>query len=225
MQKFLIIWDFDGVIADTEKLWLRNRMTLLNRDYDLNWDFATTNRHLGGMSDKTKREVLEKMGIATEDKFWDESMKLDMQKIDDGFALTDGIEEIFADKDFAQCIATGGVLSKSLLKIKAVGIEKYFDRKNLFTADMVENGKPAPDLFLLAAKTMGFEPQNCIVIEDSIAGLTAALKAKMNPIAFLGFDMYLGKECKMLAQALGVEHIFYNMRDIKEFLNKTYKQA
>ena len=221
----MIIWDFDGVIADTEKLWLRNRMTLLNRDYNLDWDFATTNRHLGGMSDKTKRETLDRLGIVTEDKFWDESMRLDMQKINEGFGLTEGIEEIFADKDFAQCIATGGILSKSLLKIKAVGIEKYFDKSNLFTADMVEKGKPAPDLFLLAAKTMGYEPQNCIVIEDSIAGLTAAIKAKMHPIAFLGSDMYMGKECKMLAEALGVEHIFYNMRDIKEFLNKTYKSA
>jgi beta-phosphoglucomutase-like phosphatase (HAD superfamily) len=51
----LIIWDFDGVIADTEKLWLINRQKLLNAEFGLDWDFATTNHYLGGMSDKNQK--------------------------------------------------------------------------------------------------------------------------------------------------------------------------
>ena len=56
-SKKLIIWDFDGVMADTEKLWLENRRQMINEKFGLNWDFDTTNKHLGGMSDKTKRPV------------------------------------------------------------------------------------------------------------------------------------------------------------------------
>ena len=59
MSKKLIIWDFDGVISDTEKLWVENRRRMLNEKFGLNWDFATANRYLGGRSDKTKKEELD----------------------------------------------------------------------------------------------------------------------------------------------------------------------
>ena len=55
-------------------------------------------------------------------------------------------------KSFEQCIATGGTMDKTLVKIEAVGIGKYFSPEQIFTADMVEHGKPKPDLFLLAAQ-------------------------------------------------------------------------
>ena len=74
----LIIWDFDGVIADSEKIWIRNRQEELNKRYHLNWDFNTTNKYLGGMSDKTKREVLNSLGIITDDDFWKESLRKDI---------------------------------------------------------------------------------------------------------------------------------------------------
>ena len=56
MKKKLIIWDFDGVISDTEKLWIENRRLMLNQKFNLNWDFNTTNHYIGGKSDKTKKE-------------------------------------------------------------------------------------------------------------------------------------------------------------------------
>jgi len=223
MQKKLIIWDFDGVIADTEKLWLINRMMLLNQEYNLKWDFATTNHYLGGTSDKTKRQILNREGIVTDDGFWEKSMEMDLQKLSEGISPTPGIEKIFEDKTFAQCIATGGIFSKTLIKIKAVGIEKYFGQNNLFTADMVKHGKPEPDIFLLAAQKMGYKPEDCIVIEDSVPGLTAALKAKMNPIAFLGSDMYASKQILQLVKALGIKNIFYTMEDVRHFLDEHYK--
>ena len=99
--------------------------------------------------------------------------------------------------------------------MKKVNIEKYFPDKNIFTADLVEKGKPAPDIFLLAAKTMGYKEEDCIVIEDSIAGLTGVLKTKMTPIAFVKYDnnKYI-EEIKKL----GVKNIFDDMRDVEKFL-------
>ena len=57
----LIIWDFDGVIADSEKIWLLNRQKFFNDNLGVNWDFDTINKYFGGMSDKTKKDVLEKL--------------------------------------------------------------------------------------------------------------------------------------------------------------------
>ena len=49
-MKKLIIWDFDGVISDTENLWIKTRMDLLNKYLNLGWDFDTTYKHLGGIT-------------------------------------------------------------------------------------------------------------------------------------------------------------------------------
>ena len=74
----LIIWDFDGVIADSEKIWLKNRMAYFNDHLGVNWDFDTVNKYFGGMADKTKRQVLEKLGFQTDDKFWNEILEIDV---------------------------------------------------------------------------------------------------------------------------------------------------
>lgn len=216
----LIVWDFDGVIADTEKLWLQNRQMMLNETFGLNWDFETTNQHIGGMSDKTKKTVLAEKGIETDDSFWQEALKVDLEIMAKGFALTSGIEEIFKLEEFSQCIATGGIRSKTEIKIETVGIEKYFPMSKVFTADMVDYGKPAPDLFLLAAKTMGFEPKDCVVIEDSLAGMTAGLRAGMTVMAFTEYEMNNNPKYHQKIRDLGVEYIFDNMTDVKDFLVK-----
>ena len=56
----------------------------------------------------------------------------------------------------------------------------------MFTSQQVSKGKPAPDLFLFAASQMGFSPGDCIVIEDSAAGIEAAIAAGMHVVGFLG---------------------------------------
>lgn len=219
MNKNLIIWDFDGVIADSEKIWLQNRQSSINKKFNLNWDFQTTNHYLGGMSDATKRDVLDRMGLKTDDAFWQEQINLDvacMQK--NGLVVTPGVENIIKS-GYKQCVATGGVMSKTKIKLEVIGFwGKYFDEKNVFTADMVSKGKPEPDIFLLAAEKMQERPQNCIVIEDSLAGMTAAQKAGMDVIAFLGSEMYAGDTYLQEVKKLGVKHIFYDMAEVGKFL-------
>lgn len=218
-SKKLIIWDFDGVMADTEKLWIENRRLMVNKVFGLNWDFETTNHHLGGMSDKTKRMNLDNIGLKTDDKFWVDSLAMDMKIMAEGFPPTEGVEEILQNKNILHCVATGGILSKSIEKLKTIGFwNKYISQKNLFTADMVEHGKPEPELFLLAAKNMGVEPKDCVVIEDSLAGMTAGLRAGMCVVAFVGCEMNKSPQYIEKIKNLGVKHIFENMQQFKEFL-------
>lgn len=220
MRFKLIIWDFDGVLADTEKLWLENRRQMINETFGLHWDFEKTNHHLGGMSDKTKRLNLDKLGLKTTDDFWDESLRRDIALMAKGFEPTPGAEDILKSRQIKQCVATGGILSKSIEKLKTIGFwDKYINKDNLFTADMVKHGKPEPDLFLLAAQKMDVSPQDCVVIEDSLAGMTAGLKAGMAVIAFIGCEMNKSDEYINKIKALGVQHIFETMAEIKEFLD------
>lgn len=219
MNKKLIIWDFDGVIADTEKLWLQTKMEMLNQIYGLNWNLQTANHFLGGTSDKTKKEVLQKLGIETDEDFWRQALQIDMQKMLKGVALTSGVEDLFKMTAFEQCIATGSIAQKTTQKIKMSGIEKYFPSHKVFTADMVQYGKPEPDLFLLAAEMMGYEPCQCLVIEDSLAGLTAAQRARMLPIAFTGCLLYDKAYFLKQISDLGIEYVFDNMAEIKKFID------
>lgn len=214
----LIIWDFDGVIADTEHLWVKNRQKMLNEKFNLDWDFATANKYLGGMSDKTKRLNLDKLGIKTDDKFWEDALAADYETMRKGFCLTKGIEKIFNDKNFKQCIATGGIRSKTAEKIKTVKIGSLFPDEKIFTADMVEHGKPEPDLFWLAAKIMGEQPENCVVIEDSLPGMTAALRAGMTAVAYIGCEMNNNPEYVEKIKKLGVKYIFDNMDELYAWL-------
>ena len=118
-----------------------------------------------------------------------------------------------------QCIATGGVMTKTKVKLEVIGFwNKYFNEKNLFTVDMVERGKPEPDLFLFAAQQMNEKPQNCIIIEDSIAGMTAAQKAGIDVIAFLGCEMYHNSAYLQRVKELGIQHICYTMQEVEKIV-------
>lgn len=219
MKKHLVIWDFDGVIADSEKVWIKNRQEALNKLFNVSWDFQTTNKYLGGMSDKTKRQVLSEMGYKTSDTFWKEQLEIDIATMrQEGLEITPYVEEIIK-KLPKQCIATGGTKRKTIVKLEVIGFwNKYFDEYNLFTVDMVEKGKPEPDLFLLAAKSMGEQPKDCIVVEDSIAGITAAQKAGIDVVAFLGCEMYHNNTYIERVKQTGIKNICFDMREVEKFL-------
>lgn len=219
MKKKLVIWDLDGVIADSEKVWLKNRQISLNKKFGLNWDFQTTNRYLGGMSDKTKRQILDSLGYITDDKFWEDQLKMDIEVMQrDGLEKIPGVEDIIK-KLPKYCIATGGIKEKSIVKLEVIGFwKKYFNDNNLFTADMVEHGKPEPDLFLLAAEKMGEKKEDCIIIEDSIVGIIAAKRAGIDVIAFLGSEMYQNDEYVDRVKKNTPNYVCFEMEDVGKIL-------
>lgn len=216
-QSKLIIWDFDGVISDTEHLWIANWQKLLKKNFGLDWDFDKANKILGGLSPKSKIENLAELGIEINDKFLLELKHLDWEAMKE-MEPVEKVEEIFRLQQFEQCIATGGNLDKTLRKLELLGFGKYFPENKIFTAQQVTHGKPKPDLFLLAAEKTGFCPQDTFVIEDSLAGLTAGLKAGMETIAFLGCPMNNNSDNIQKVRELGIRHIFYTMPDLKRFL-------
>ena len=83
-----------------------------------------------------------------------------------------------------KCVASSATLDRIRARRETTGLARVFDR--MFSAADVPNGKPAPDLFLHAAARMGVEPRDCIVVEDSPAGVSAANAAGMNAIGFVG---------------------------------------
>lgn len=83
------------------------------------------------------------------------------------------------------CVASSSPRARVSLSLEVTHQKRFFLDDRVFTAEQVMHTKPAPDLFVLASKTLGYEAQNCLVIEDSVPGIRAAKAAKMEVIAFL----------------------------------------
>ncbi|MDR2338358.1 MAG: HAD family phosphatase [Deltaproteobacteria bacterium] len=226
MKKKLIIWDFDGVISDTEHLWINVWQTMLNEKYNLNWSFAQANQVLGGIAPKTKIARLKSIDskIEINQAFLQELESREALIMEKGLKLVEGVEDIFKLKQFQQCIATGGNIKKTERKMALLNLAQYFPPAHVFSAELVKYGKPEPELFLFAAESMGFKPEACIVIEDSLAGLTAGLKAGMLTIAFVGCQMNNTPAYIQQIKELGIKCIFDNMSDVQKLLIEEYKK-
>lgn len=126
---------------------------------------------------------------------------------------------------FKTCVASNNVRDRVIHSLKVSQQFEYFAESSIFTAQQVAKSKPAPDLFLFAAEQMGYAPQDCIVIEDSTAGIEAAQAANMKVVGFLGgthakyefykdklipYDVPLANDNEMLTQLIndwaGEEH-------------------
>ncbi len=97
-----------------------------------------------------------------------------------------GIPRLLDGLELPRCVASSSDLDRLRLSLDVTGLECHFDRDHVFSAEMVDNGKPAPDLFLHAAENLGAEPGRCLVIEDSPHGVTAAISAGMRVLGFVG---------------------------------------
>lgn len=111
--------------------------------------------------------------------------------------------------DSEEIAAAVGRIRESL---EIAGLSKFF--KFLFSATEVPNGKPAPDLFLHVASRMGVRAAECVVIEDSPAGVSAATAAGMTAVGFVGgshADAELGAQLK----SAGARTIVADLRHLK----------
>ena len=95
------------------------------------------------------------------------------------------VENVLSAMAIPFCLATGSSPQRLSVSMEQSGLEHFF-RGRCFTASQVKNGKPAPDLFLHVATEMKVDPLDCLVIEDSEMGVTAALAAHMRVWHFAG---------------------------------------
>src|ERR1700736_1698025 len=100
-------------------------------------------------------------------------------------AASEGIAEAVDSLTLPICVASSSSLEQIRKKLEITGLLGRFG-EHLFSATMVARGKPAPDLFLYAAQNLMTAPDRCLVIEDSPAGIDAALAAAMTAIGFSG---------------------------------------
>ncbi|MGL1919659.1 MAG: HAD family hydrolase [Hyphomicrobiales bacterium] len=174
----LIIFDCDGVLIDSEIISATTLIGLL-KDLNVHIDFPYVQKNFIGRSfQKVAAEISQSFGITLPADFEATYRAELLQAFVTELKPTDGILAMLSRMQIPICIATSSSPERAGRSLQITKLAPFFEG-NIFTASLVKNGKPAPDLFLLAAKTMNVEPKNCLVIEDSLPGIEAALNANM----------------------------------------------
>jgi HAD superfamily hydrolase (TIGR01509 family) len=112
-----------------------------------------------------------------------------------------------------KCVASSSSLDRIRVSLETTDLIRFFE-PNLFSAGDVKNGKPAPDLFLHAAAKMRAHPGDCIVVEDSPAGVSAGVAAGMTVVGFVG-GSHAGSQLGSHLHAAGARAVISDMRALK----------
>lgn len=215
----LIIFDCDGVLVDSEVISCRTHAEMLTRHgYPITADEVHA-RFLGRSSREARLEIEAELGRALPD-------DLDIQLRDElyrSFAATLAAVPFVAHALDAiarpVCVASSGSHERIRVSLGRVGLYDRF-APHIFSASEVANGKPAPDLFLHAAARMDVTPARCVVIEDSIAGITAARAAGMTALGFHG-GSHCGPASAARLREAGAAATFDDMRQLPDMIRQS----
>ncbi len=215
----LVIFDCDGVLVDSEIIASR----VLSRELTglgLPLTPGDCIAEFTGVSMATAMARIETMmGRALPGDFETTLQQRDFEAFSAEVQPMRGVKAMLPRLTIPHCIASSGAIAKMRLTLSASGLLSYFE-PHLFSAQMVEHGKPAPDLFLYAAGRMGAEPEACVVVEDSIAGVQAGLAAGMRVLGFAGGSHADAAYEAMLGRS-GAERVFKEMADLPDLLDRS----
>ncbi|MBV6700671.1 HAD family phosphatase [Kitasatospora aureofaciens] len=181
----LVIFDCDGVLVDSEVIAARIQVRL---GAELGWPLTeaeVVERFIGRSEASNHAAVAERLGAATADLWGKRFVELHAEAVDAELTPVDGLPEALAAITLPTCVASSGSHEKMRHTLGRTGLYDHFAGR-IFSATEVGRGKPAPDLFLHAARTMGVDPSACVVVEDSLPGVQAARAAGMRALGYAG---------------------------------------
>jgi HAD superfamily hydrolase (TIGR01509 family) len=208
----LIIFDCDGVLVDSEVISCRAHAEVLTRHGYPITPAQVLTRFLG-VSDREARQTIEReLARTLPDDFDVQIKQAALQRYDSELAAIPHIAEVIAAIDLPKCVASSGTPEKIRHGLTCAGL---FDAlaPHIFSAVQVTRGKPAPDLFLFAAEQMNATPGRCVVIEDSVPGVTGGRAAGMAVLGFHGGSHCTAGHAELL-RAAGAHVTFDDMQEL-----------
>ncbi|MGR0278908.1 HAD family hydrolase [Marinomonas dokdonensis] len=179
-----ILFDCDGVIVDTETL-SNNIMKSMLADLGLELDSDVLHEKFSGFTTKSNLATATKMlGRPLPETFQADYKARFKQHIEEHLEPIEGVVELLQRIQCPIAMATNANRVEMNEKLSKIGLLDTFSVR--FALDDVAHGKPAPDLYLKAAAALGVSPKDCLVIEDSIAGIKAGKAAGMTVLAYCG---------------------------------------
>lgn len=209
----LLIFDCDGVLVDSEPLACQVDADVLNA-FGLPYTADEIARQFVG---KSMRDMIARIeadhGRALPSDFAERINRALFARFETDLQPIADVRDAILALPHPRCVASSSVPERIALSLRVAGLADLFD--NVFSATQVARGKPAPDLFLFAAERMNAHPDDCIVIEDSPAGVQAAVSAGMRVIGFVGGGHCGPGHAEVLRQA-GASITIAQMADLPE---------
>ncbi|MCM1226326.1 MAG: HAD family phosphatase [Clostridium sp.] len=178
-----VIFDMDGLMLDTEKLLMRFWIESANQfGFDMKKEHVLSIRSLAG-----KYAVPKLQGIFGESFDYDAVRKRRIELMNEyiaenGIEKKKGLDELlsYLSGKYRIAVATATDYERTEMYLKKVGVFDFFDK--IICGSMVENGKPAPDIYLKASSELCLAPEECAALEDSPNGILSAYRAGCKPI-------------------------------------------
>ncbi|MBV9903068.1 MAG: HAD-IA family hydrolase [Alphaproteobacteria bacterium] len=212
MNPAAVIFDCDGVLVDSEVLAHEVELAVLS-EIGLHYDRHEFTVRFMGRSDKVFFELLEADGVARLGRSIIDEIRPAMNTryrhaIETRLTEVPGALAAIRALRLPKAVASSSTELGLAKKLRLVGHWDHF-APHVYSAEHVEHAKPAPDLFLLAAKSLGFDPKDCLVIEDTVNGVTAGRAAGMRVWGFAGGGHMTDRVTPLLTEA-GAERIVKN---------------
>jgi HAD superfamily hydrolase (TIGR01509 family) len=210
----LIVFDCDGVVADSEVL-----ACSCLRDVLAEYGVPVTmedifDRFLGRSFAAVAGYYREATGESLPDRF----TAAYRQRLFSAFAASlkpvPHVATALGRLGMPFCLASSSDRERIALTLAVTGLSGHFGER-VFNAAMVANGKPAPDLFLLAAERMSARPERTLVVEDTVSGVRAGKAAGMTVWGFTGGSHCAGRDFGGMLENAGADRVFASMADFR----------
>jgi HAD superfamily hydrolase (TIGR01509 family) len=211
MRPHLIIFDCDGVLVDSEVLSCRCLCeALAGCGIEVGLD-ETLDLFLGRSLDAVLAHY-QGLGRSIPREFPGELRAKVQETFRSALCPIEGVGSVLEGLEIPHCVASSSALDRVCLSLSLTGLARHFGGR-LYTAQMVDRGKPAPDLFLYAAGRMQADPACTLVIEDSVSGVQAAKAAGMTVWGFVGGSHYRARDGAAILRNAGADRVFARMAD------------
>ena len=180
-----VIFDCDGVLLDSEKISMDVDLALLAEN---GIDFTESEMHhrfVGTTFEAMIAEMEVEFGKPLPRDLGERKDALMLERYRRDLKTVPGVVPMLQQLRLPKSIGTNGPRHRALAALRMTGLEAFFGDR-LTTFEDVKHGKPAPDIYQLAAFRAGFAPDKCLVVEDSVTGVTAAVAAGTHVIGFTG---------------------------------------
>ncbi|QUS56709.1 HAD family hydrolase [Pseudovibrio brasiliensis] len=181
----LVIFDCDGVLVDSEKIYIRILHQMM-QSFGAPLSFQQCWEMFVGKTSRDVNDYLKEQGLTAPDTWTQDFHEQANVAMGQEAQPVEGVKQVveqLVNAGIPICVGSNGHPKTVRLSLEVTGLLPFFG-DNVFTATDVGVPKPAPDLFLHGAKMAGISPEHCVVIEDSATGLKAAANAGMRSFVY-----------------------------------------
>jgi HAD superfamily hydrolase (TIGR01509 family) len=220
----VVIFDCDGVLVDSEVLASARLGAALER-LGLKLDESEMRELFLGVSEQSMLGIAERaLGAPLPPEFQSELANDVLADFERELKGIKGIAELIGRLDARVCVASSSSIERIRASLRIVGYANLFE-PHVFSASEVARGKPEPDLFLHAAQRMGASAADCLVIEDSVHGVTAARRAEMVVFGFTGGAHAQGQDYNARLVEAGAVVVFDEMLELPGLVDDWRRSA